>query len=248
MKESSTGVSAKTTSEGPRTTAPWVFRIGGICLLGAGVAYGISAVLSIVIAAPPSGAELYLSAVSRHLEISRLNFWLWVASDVLLLPGAFALYLALRHIAKRTMIVGAGLLAVFAVLDAALTERYSLLLVADAQRYAMVAGSQRLAVLAAASHTLSLLPAATFLSYAVSSVGLLLVSMVMLRGVFTKPSAYAGIVAAVEGIVGGFYPLVPSLAVLLAPSLVAFALWALFSGRRLLALAGIPSPAVSRSA
>ena len=85
----------------------------------------------------------------------------------------------------------------------------------------------------AAGRALAILPAATFFSYAISSIGLLIVSVVMLRAVFTKITAYAGIVASVEGILGGFYPLFPPLAVLLVPSLIAFAVWALLAGRRL---------------
>jgi len=212
-------------------------KVGGVCMLGAGAIYAVSAGLSLMIGPAPSGTELYLRSVAQHLLVSRLNFGLWIVSDILLLPAVFALYLLLRPVAKRAMLVGSGLLVLFCVFDAAVTELQSLRLVAYAQYYAAANDSgQQLAYVARAGHTLAVLPVATFISYAVSSLGLLIVSVVMLRAVFPKLAAYAGVIASVEGIVGGFYPLFPSLAVFLIPSLIAFALWALLSGRRLVSL------------
>jgi hypothetical protein len=218
-------------------------RVAGVCLMAAGVIYGVSAVLSLIIGAAPSSAQLYLDSVARHVLASRVNFGLWIVADVLLLPAALALYLVLRSTAKYAMLVGSGLLALFAVWDLSVTELDSLTLVADAKRYA-AAGStaQRAAYVAAAKHTLAVLPVATFVSYAVSSVGLLIVSVVMLRAVFSRWTAYAGIVASAEGLVGGFYPVFAPLAVLLTPSLIAFAVWAVLAGVRLNVLAMRAAP------
>ena len=75
----------------------------------------------------------------------------------------------------------------------------------------------------------------------VSSIGLLIVSLVMLKGVFSKVTACAGIVASVEGIVGGFYMVVPALALLLVPCLIAFGIWSVLAGSTLYKLSARPA-------
>jgi hypothetical protein len=106
-----------------------------------------------------------------------------------------------------------------------------------AQHYAESVGSvQQQTYVGAAAFALATLPLATFFSYVVSSIGLLIISVVMLRGVFSRITALAGIIASVGGIVGGFYVVLPVLALLLTPCLVAFGIWALLAGIRLLQL------------
>lgn len=56
------------------------------------------------------------------------------------------------------------------------------------------------------------MPIATFFGFVVSSIGTLIVAIVMLKGVFGKVTAWAGIVACVEGIPGGFYVIYQPLA------------------------------------
>jgi len=222
-----------------RTDLTWkgVYTVGGIGMLLAGLVYIVSAVLSIVIGPPPSGGEPYLQGLTNHALVAQVNFGLWVLADLLLLPATMALYLVLKQFAKNAMLIAAGLMVLFAILDLGVTELNSLTLVALTHQYAAAASdAQRAAYVAAADYALATLPIATFFSYLVSSVGLLIISIVMLRGVFSKPAAYAGMVAGVAGIVGGFYVLLPALALFLVPSLIAFGLWSLLAGARLCAL------------
>ena len=211
-----------------------VFRVGGICLLVIGVVYLIGAVLSIILGPPPSSGELYLKSLAGHTMLAQVNFGLFALTDFLLVPAALALYLALKHLAKNPMLIAAGLLALFLVLDLAITELNSLTLVSLTQHYAAAtSAAQRSAYVAAADYALATIPIATFFSYMVSSLGLLITSLVMLKGVFNRPTALLGIVASIEGIVGSFYVFFPALAGLLVPSLITFGLWALFAGTRL---------------
>lgn len=219
-----------------------VLRIGGVCLAAAGVCYLVSSVLSLVIGPAPGATELYLKGLAGHLVASQVNFGVWVLADVLLLPAARALYVALRPIARKAALVGSVLLAVFGVLDLFVTEIDSLILTGIATHYAAATtAAQRVLLVAAAARPLAVLPAATFFSYLISSIGLLIVSIVMLMGVFRRPTAVLGIVAAIEGLVGGLYMVVPALAVLLVPSLITFGLWALLSGWRLYQHGSAPS-------
>jgi hypothetical protein len=49
-------------------------------------------------------------------------------------------------------------------------------------------------------------------------------------------TANVGIIASMEGILGGFYFALPALAILLTPCLIAFALWTVLVGVRVLKL------------
>lgn len=101
-----------------------------------------------------------------------------------------ALYLALKHIAKNTMLLATGLMAVFVIVDVAITEANQLTLVTLTQHAATaVSATQRAASMAAANYALATLPLATFYSWVVSSIGVLIISIVMLKGVFGKLTA-----------------------------------------------------------
>jgi hypothetical protein len=211
-------------------------------MLIAGAAILMVAVLSVLLGPPPSGSEEYLKALAGHTLLARLNFGLFAMADFMLLLGTLALYLSLNRVAKNAMLLASGLLALFVVLDLAITELNSLTLVALTERYAAAASdAQRAAYVAAADYALATLPIGTFISYFVSSVGLLIVSVVMLKGIFSKATAYAGLVAAAAGIIAGFYLVLPVLAALLTPSLLAFGLWAILAGARLCKLGRQPA-------
>jgi len=211
-----------------------VYKVGGIGLLASGVIFVVGAVLSMMIGNPPADAEGYLKSVAGHQALSFATFGLFALTDFLMVPGIIALYLALRHISRNAMLIAAGLMALYVVLDLAITEPSSLALVALTRHYAASASDAARAVyVSAASYALAVLPVATFYSYVISSIGFLIASIVMLKGVFSKVTAYVGIAACVEGIVGGFYLFVPALAVLLLPCLMAFALWSFLAGLRL---------------
>jgi hypothetical protein len=219
-----------------------VYSVGGICLLVAGAAILVVAVLSILLGPPPGATEEYLIALAGHAALARFNFALFALTDVLLLLGALALYLSLNRVAKNAMLVATALLAMYAVVDLAVTELNSLTLVALTQQYgSAVSDAQRAAYVAAADYARATLPIGTFFSYFVSSIGLLIVSIVMLKGIFSKPTAYAGMVASVAGIIASFYLVLPTLALLMTPSLVAFGLWSVLAGARLHKLGGKPA-------
>jgi hypothetical protein len=214
-----------------------VYRVGGVCIFVTGVLFIVGAVSSILLGPAPSGGEPYLKSLATHEVLAQMNFGLFALTDFLLLPGLLALFLALKQVSKNTMLVAAGLFALYIALDLAMTELNSLTLVTLTHQYAAATSdTQRSAYVAAADYALAALPLATFYSYVVSSVGLLITSVVMLKGVFSKPTAFVGIVASIEGMVGGLYVVYPALAALLVPCLIAFGLWGLLAGSRLFKL------------
>ena len=208
-----------------------IYKTGGVCLVLTGVIYLVGAVLSNILGPAPSSAELYMSAIGKRMGLARINFAAFTITDFLLIPGVLAIYFALKKRAESVMLLASGLMLLFVVLDLTITELNSLTLVSLAGRYAAAGNEvQRALSLGAANYALATLPLGTFYSYEVSSLGLLAISVVMLRQKFGKVTALLGIVASVEGVVGGFYVVLPVLAILLIPSLIAFGLWCVLAG------------------
>jgi Domain of unknown function (DUF4386) len=221
---------------GPNTRLLYI--VGGVSIGLIGVLYFVGAVLSIVIGPAPSSGPDYLTALAAHPTLSRANFAVFSLVDVLLLPAALALYAALKASSRWLLLAAGACFAVNLVVDLGVTELSSFALVGDALRYtAAVSDAQRSAVLAAAEATRNALPAATLLSFVVSSIAYLLVAIGTFREVFRKAIGIVGIVGSLEGIIGGFYVIVPGLAAFLVPALVTVGLWAIFVGIRLVRIA-----------
>ncbi len=213
-----------------------LYRIAGICLLVTGPLWIIGAILSVMIGGAPGASEEYLQAVSSHVLLSQINFAIFALTDFLLLPAVLALYFSLKHVNKNAMLIAAALLLTYIFVDLAVTEQNSLSLVVLTQQYAAAGDVQRSAFAAAANYALASLPLATFYSFFVSSVGWLIVNIVMLKGVYSRFSAFAGIFMSSMGILASFYGLVPLLGLFLSPCLIAFGVWTILVGAQLLRL------------
>lgn len=207
-----------------------LYRIGGICLFITGLFYFAAAVLAALLGPPPADAEPFLRSLAAHSGLAFVNYAGFAVADLLLVPATLALYVGLRQVARSAMLIGTGLIISWLIVDLAVTELNSLTLV-------MLSRHSDAQSIAAAHFPLATMPIATFFSFVVSSVGTLIVAIVMLKGVFSKVTAWAGIVACVEGIVGGFYVIYPPLAVLLVPCMIAYGLWGVLAGARLFRLA-----------
>ena len=206
-----------------------LYRFGGICLFATGLFYFAAVVFAMLLGQPPADAEPYLRSLATHPGLAFANYAGFALVDLLLVPATLALYLALRHLARSAMLVGTGLIVFWLIVDLAVTEFNSLALV-------MLSRHPDAQSIAAARFALATMPVATFFSFVVSSIGTLIVAIVMLKGVFSKVTAWAGIVACVEGIAGGFYVIYPPLAALLVPCMIAFGLWGVLAGVRLFRL------------
>jgi hypothetical protein len=73
-------------------------------------------------------------------------------------------------------------------------------------------------------------------SYVVGSIGFLIASIVMLKGVFRKIIAIIGIVSSALGIIAGFVLFAPGLAVIILPTLNLYGLWNILIGAQLFSL------------
>jgi hypothetical protein len=236
-------------SDGPRESVDqswdWLYRVGGISLMVIGIWYIVANYWGFIngipapgFATPPvSTNEQYFHILASYPVVSGIFYSMYSLIDFLFVPALVALYLVLKGVNKNAMIVAMGLVAVFVVVDLAVTEFNSLTLISLAQSYnAAGDAASRASYQAAANYALAAIPIATFYSYVVGSVGFLIASVVMLKGVFKRLYAYIGIISTVLGIVAGFALFAPGLAVIILLTLNLYGLWNVLIGVQLFRL------------
>ncbi len=237
MSEVVVGVKGAAPNADPAWTG--VYRVGGICLLLAGILYMVGAVLGYSVGTPPGNNEAFLDALASHRLMAQAAHSVFALTDVLFIPAVLGLYLALKGIDRNAMLVAAALLAFFILLDLGITETNTLALIALTQNYALVTReSQALMYEAAAHWGLATLPVATFFSWVGPSSGWLITSIVMRKSVFGTFPAVLGMIVNGLGILAGFYFLypIPLLGLFLTPILILYGVWLIAAGRRLLRL------------
>ncbi len=226
----------------------WVFTVGAIAFVIIGIWYLFSNSWGYIAGIPAPGFatppvvtnQQYFNTLAAHPTASTIFYGMYSLIDFLVIPALIALYLALKGIHKNAMLVAMGLVAVWAILDVGVTEFNSLVLISLTQSSnATTDAAQQASYTAAANYALAAIPIATFYSYLVGSTGFLIASIVMLKGVFSKPVAFIGIAANGLGIVAAFVLFVPELAAIVLPTLVLYGLWNILVGARLVKLGRI---------
>jgi hypothetical protein len=214
----------------------WLYKVAGTAALITVAFIPIQMVL--FIAWPPPGFEPNSNTVigwftlfhhHRLLGLIQLDLLL-IVDQVLAIPIVLALYVALRRASESIMAIATalGLVAVAAYLASntafpmlSLSERYA----------AATTNEQRSMFVAAGQAMLALYSGTAFqVSYVLGSVVLVITAVVMLRShIFSKATAYAGILSSVIGL--GLF--VPKIGLVLALISVPFlAIWDILIARR----------------
>ena len=182
----------------------WLYRVGGISALVLGIAYLITIALYAHVGAPPSGGQAWLKYLAGKTTVWWAILGLSVLTDLLFVPVALSLYLALKGVARSTMLVATAFVGLFIVLDLAVTwPNYASLITLSGNYAAATNDAQRVAYVAAATYASAVLSSRLEAVYAivVLSLGILMIGLVMLKGIFSKSTAYIGVVTGVLGIV-----------------------------------------------
>jgi hypothetical protein len=136
----------------------WLYRVGGICALVLGIAYLVTIPLYAHVGAPPSGGEAWL----KYLAGKTTEWWailsLSVLTDLLYVPVALALYIALKGINRNAMLLATALVGLFIVLDLAVTwTNYAPLITLSSNYAAATNDAQRMVYVAAANYASAVL-------------------------------------------------------------------------------------------
>jgi len=213
----------------------WLYRVGGICALVLGIAYIITILLYAYVGAPPSGGEAWLKYLVGKTTLWWAILGLSVLTDLLYVPIAFSLYLALSRVARSAMLVATACVGLFTVLDLAVTwPNYASLITLSGHYAAATNDAQRAAYVAAANYAAAVLPfSLAVYSILVLSLGILIIGLVMLKGNFSKSTAYVGVGTGIFGIVSVAGPLfVSALSVTIILTSILTIVWVLLVGYR----------------
>jgi Domain of unknown function (DUF4386) len=217
-----------------------LYRVGGISALLLGVGYSAIFPVYASVGAPPSGGEAWLEYSAGKTGAWSAILALSVVTDLLFIPIALALYLALRAFNRDAMLLATSFVLLFVVLDLAVTwSNYAALIALGDSYAAATTDAQRAAYVAAASYPSALLKSTLEGVYSIVTlaVGMLIIGLVMLRSTFSPTAAWLGVATGILGIVSVGGPLVVSglsNAVILASVLTT--IWALVVGYRLVGL------------
>lgn len=211
--------------------AKWSYRVGGLAALAIGAAYLVILGLFAVVGAPPVGGEAWL----RYLAGKTTIWWaivdLSVLTNFFYLPVALALYFALQRVNRMAMLIAVACVGLFVVLEPAVNwAGYAALLTLSGDYAAATTDAQRAVYIAAASYPAAVLDSPLALLYAIGtlSTGILIIGLVMRHGVFSKLTAYLGVITGLLGLVA-----VADVSVAVILNAVCATLWLFLVGYRL---------------
>jgi phosphoglycerol transferase MdoB-like AlkP superfamily enzyme len=198
--------------------------------------------ITVFIAWPPPGYDPAASTVAgwftllhSHKLVGLLDLdLLLIVDQVLAVPIFLALYAALRRASAAIMALATVLGLVAIAVYFASNATFSMLALSD-QYAAASTDAQKSLILAAGQAVFAMSTGTAFhVGYILGSVALVMTSIVMLRsGIFSKATAYVGILGSVIGL--GLY--VPKIGLFLSIASVPFlAVWNILIAKRLFAL------------
>jgi hypothetical protein len=180
-----------------------LYQAGGISMMIVGLLSFAFVALLGALGSSFSSSEAALKSFAGEASTVRAAFGLGILADIFFIPAVVALYAALSGINRNAMVVAAGFLGLYIILDFGITDLSFLALVPLSKDYlASTSDVQRTAYVAAADYGLAVIAiSAPLSSYLVPSIGILITSLVMLKGIFSRGVAILGIVTAVLGVV-----------------------------------------------
>jgi Domain of unknown function (DUF4386) len=198
------GKSAAEAEVAPDPSWRGLYRAGGISAILFIVPVLVAIVL-IIIAPPPLNADgaTTLQYVASHKVLYLTEQVLWLAPSVFALVVFLALYQALKHLNKSYAVLGtlAGIVSWALTLALPATGGGAPVLVYLGDHYMAATTAAQHAAFATAAEVFIAQNSITGAVGILTPVGILITSLVMLKGVFPKGVAYLGIATGALGIV-----------------------------------------------
>ncbi|HEX6473726.1 MAG TPA: DUF4386 family protein [Candidatus Limnocylindria bacterium] len=224
-----------------------ICRVGG----NAGVLIGLAylAITGLYVVAGPVPDDGQGASYLAYLSGKEGTWWgitgVSVLTDLLFLPLAVALYVAMRPANEVLALLGGALLVLFAVLDLAVTwPSYAALIQLSGDFADLVDPAERAATIAAANYAAAVLDSSLFAFYVIGvpALGIGALGLVMARSGMSAAGGYLGILTALLGMAAVFGPIfVDALTALAIPTAVLTTVWTLIVGYRLIRLSREPT-------
>jgi Domain of unknown function (DUF4386) len=204
MKTLNVGSSSGETEASPDPSWRDLYRAGGVSAV-LFVALVLVAIVLVVVAPPPlnSDGATTLQYVASHKVLYLIEQALWLAPSVFALVVFLALFLALKHLNKSYAALGAlaGIVSWALTLALPTTGGGAPVLVDLSDHYMAATTTAQQTAFATAAEVFIAENNITSAVGILTPVGILIISLVMLKGVFPKGVAYLGIVTGALGIV-----------------------------------------------
>lgn len=186
-----------------------VYRLGGLSAFALVTTYLIIIALFVPVYPIPREGQAMLEYLVGKTSVWWAIIGIHALADFLYAALAFSLYEALRGINRPAMLVAAGGIVVSVVLELAITWPSVATLITLSQGYAAASDVQRAAYVAGANYGTAMFNSTlgAFYTIVVPAIGILLIGLVMRKGIFSKSTAYLGMVTGVLGIVSVVGPL-----------------------------------------
>jgi hypothetical protein len=207
------------------------YRVGGMSAVAIGMLYLVIIALYAVAGPPPIGGEAWLTYLADKTSIWWAIIGLSVLTNFLFVPVALALYFALRRVSRSAMLVAVAFVGLFVVLELAVNwVSYAALVILSNDYASATTDVQRATYVTAAALPSAVIASPLALVYAVGtlSFGLLVVGLVMLKGVFSRVTAYLAIITGLLGLLA-----VAGVRVAVILNAVGATLWLFWVGSRL---------------
>lgn len=215
----------------------WMFKVGGISSLIVFIGYFVIIALY-SIALPPSGTEAKLVFFASHTTVWWSIISLSVLTNFLRLLVFFSLFFALKGINRSAALIAVAFEGLFVVLECATSygTLYPALMNLSGQYAAATSDAQRAIYVTAATSIDAALGSGFLAVYVIlaPAISTLVISFVMLKGVFNKATAYLGLVTGILAIISIVGPYFASVLSNLVPLMSALSMiWFLLVGYRL---------------
>ena len=188
---------------GPVSSWRLLYRFGGVSAwLFVGILIAAIGLTFFTPAPPIAGGAATLEYIAEHRTLYAVHQQLWQIPGVFAMVTYMAIYPALRHLDRSTAALGAAIGGAAWALTLAIptTSTGAPALVYLSDQFAAATDPAQHAALASAAETLIAQNRTPGIVGVLTTVGLLIVSMVMLKGVFPRFVAYLGIATGILGI------------------------------------------------
>jgi hypothetical protein len=217
METLNVGRSSEEAVAGPDPSWSGLYKAGGV----SGVLVGILFIINIVLLfttpqAPSSGGVAYLQYIASNRSVYVIEQVLGLAPVFLEIVALLALYMAIKNLNKSYAAIGSLLAIVSQAIVLAYITFGGLVYLSD-NYMAATTDAQRTAYATAAEWAIAVNNAVSAAGIdpilTACAIGVLIISLVMLKGVFPKGIAYFGIVTGALGIISAFGIVVRPIAV-----------------------------------
>ncbi len=207
-------------------------RIAGASLMLAGVLYVWAFVAEYILPAPGFTTSGLLQYIAQYRSFFVISYTLFTVANALSIVGAMGIYVVTRVVERSYAILGAGTLVVGFTTTLLSSTAPALIRLSDAYSVAAATGSvpdqQALAIAAeAVTSTSNPLVASSFIG-----VGVIFVSLALMKGTFGKGLPYLGFFVGALNIVRGLPPLA-GYSTVTAVFVGVSSIWIFWMGRRI---------------